>query len=217
MGWGLKLLMSEKIADLVPAWAKPYAPTSDYFEESFNLIVKMSSLTETVAPQLIRSELINIKYPIELNTVHVDREKKLINSAVNGGVVSRVFANRISVSRPIGFYGVKIEARDYKIGEVQYARKFPSDSFPLGFISLSKAAASVYSLKLQFGKQLVICPQVVQLLTLAIQLGQFGDDMEKSNFALDSIQGRNYYTDIPIEISFLAVYDLCVINFKSQS
>jgi hypothetical protein len=110
---------------------------------------------------------------------------------------------------------VRIDAKNYKREEVQYMRRFPTDSFPLGIISLDKSGRSIYSHKLQYGKQIVIAPQVMQLLTVVSQLGQLGIYEELAALTLDAVYGRIYYDEMLVDVSFLTVYQSCVMTFNS--
>lgn len=208
--------MPETLADRVPVWARPYVPTSDYYEDSFVNSVGLDNLTESRQTQSVKDEF-TIQYPTASNLVSVERSKTLEKETITGNVIFRRFSNEIRVSKTVGFYGVKIEAKSYKRDEVQYIRKFPTDSFPFGVVSLDNSGRSIYSQKLQYGKQLVIAPQILQLCTFLLQLGLTQKVDELKSSTLNAINGRLYYPNIPADVSFLAVYELCIIRFATQS
>jgi hypothetical protein len=48
--------MATTFADRVPVWARPYAPISNYSNESFKIVPKVASLTESTQPQTVQNE-----------------------------------------------------------------------------------------------------------------------------------------------------------------
>jgi hypothetical protein len=207
--------MPDTLADRVPVWAKPYAPTVDFTDGNFSNSIRVNTLLESSSsPQVVREEF-SLKYPTFSN-VTATNKKVLLNSAVANGVLSRDFSNEIHVQRPVGFFGVKLSVKGYKKEEVSHMRRFPVDSFPLGLISLAKNGVSVYAEKLQFSEQIVIANSVLQLLALSQQFGQLGLIDGVANTSFDGVNGILYYPGIFAEIAFLTVYELCIITFRTQ-
>jgi hypothetical protein len=203
------------LAEQVPVWAKPYAPIYDFTDGGFSNSIRVHTLAEpSSVSQTVRDEF-TLKYPTFSN-VTAKNEKVLLNSAVTNGVLFRDFSNETRVERPVGFFGIKLLVKGYKKEEVSHMRRFPVDSFPLGLVSLAKNGVSVYEERLQFSEQIVIANSVLQLLSLSSQFGQLGLTGGVANASLDSVNGILYYPDIFAEVTFLAVYELCVITFRTQ-
>jgi hypothetical protein len=204
--------MPTTFADRVPTWARPYVPISSYSNESFSVVPRLVTLTESTQSQTVQGEF-SVKFVAA--SPNVSSKKELIDIGKPSVPASALYLNTIIVNKSIGFFGVRIDAKNYKREEVQYMRRFPTDSFPLGIISLDKSGRSIYSHKLQYGKQIVIAPQVMQLLTVVSQLGQLGIYEELVALTLDAVYGRIYYDEILVDVSFLTVYQSCVMTFNS--
>jgi hypothetical protein len=206
--------MPGTFADNLPIWAKPYAPIGGSIDEKFSLKVRLTTLNETIPVQPVNNSFtvgfVANKPPI------VTRESTVIFYNNPQDAMFKATANTVVINKGIGFFGVTAAAKNYKRDEVQYMRNFPTDSFPLGVVSLDKVGKSVYAQKLQYGKQTVIALPILQMITVASYLGGTQSLDELSALTLDTVNGRLWYPDIVADIGLLTIYQSCVLTFVTD-
>lgn len=122
----------------------------------------------------------------------------------------------LTISRMIGFYGVRLEANGFQSWYSKDAIKTPIERFYWGLVSFDADNACVRQINLKQSRQIIILPELLGIVSGLLSVGENVDLRERVSPLLPSrLSGFIYWEDMAAEASFFGVSEEWVVSWDA--
>ena len=124
---------------------------------------------------------------------------------------------RLTVSRTLGFYGVRFEANGFQSWYQKDRINTPVERFYWGIASFDADNACVKQTRLQQARQIIISPELLGLVSGLLNISEDIDLRSRvSNLLPSRLSGFIHWEDMAAEVSFFGVTEEWLASWESD-